>query len=203
MELKLAKVTGSPRSYRDGGFREVYDRSTRVYVSVEGESVMENFMVNRRNHDPKTLKPLVAEAVQAFVDDNALCIIDRAANSSSIIEEVKLNWAQKCGCSCGCSPGFNLSGRIVEKQHGAVYDLHVTYELVLDKTERDEALQGLLEAARDNYRQCEEAVEEANKAYRSTRAYLAGKIEQLTGEAPDFDFDIPELTYGEAAALVE
>ena len=80
MEFKIteAKMTVTGKPVR-----------TRVYVFLEGESVLED-LVNRRSRPhnlyKKEILPALAEKFPLFPE--------------------KLSWSQKAGCACGCSPGF-------------------------------------------------------------------------------------------------
>lgn len=67
------------------------DKRGRVYLFPEGETILEN-LCNRRTHPVADYKKLMPE------------ILERAG-----IPAQKVSWSQKCGCSCGCSPGFILS----------------------------------------------------------------------------------------------
>jgi len=66
---------------------------TRVYVSVKGESLWDDF--ENRTSRPHTLwAPHVKKA-----------LIDAGWPA-----DVKLRWSQKAGCSCPCSPAFFVTG---------------------------------------------------------------------------------------------
>lgn len=80
-----------------------YNAKTRVYVSIENKTILEN-LVNRRQRP-----------VAVFRD---------ALNTLPELQGKKFKWSQKAGCSCGCSPGF-----IVQNEHSGIpYDLFVTVE---------------------------------------------------------------------------
>lgn len=64
------------------------DGHSIVYVSVKGETVLDNF-VNRRSRPYQALRPIVIEEL-------------KKAN----IQFESIRWSQNAGCSCGCSPGF-------------------------------------------------------------------------------------------------
>lgn len=67
--------------------------STRVFVTIEGESILDDFG-NRTSRPWQTWKPLVLAALKEHG-----------------IEVTKLRWSQHAGCSmCPCSPGFIAEG---------------------------------------------------------------------------------------------
>lgn len=68
-------------------------RSTsHAYFFPKKETIAENF-VNRRNRPYEEYKFLLLDILR-----------------KEGITNVKPQWRQRCGCSCGCSPGFVLSG---------------------------------------------------------------------------------------------
>lgn len=67
----------------------------RVYIFVEGESIMEN-MVNR------TSRPQLAYRRQ---------IMPTVLEELGLEPDTRFRWSQYCGCSCPCSPGFIFEGR--------------------------------------------------------------------------------------------
>lgn len=94
MDLKLVRAAT--------GLHEAYNRYTSegkvtAYVSPVGETILENFAVGRRNRPYQDWKPVVLEFLEAMTG----------------IDDLKLRWSQKAGCSCGCSPGFHVK-RIVD-----------------------------------------------------------------------------------------
>ena len=62
-----------------------------VYVNIEGETVLENLM-NRKCRPYTAYKHLLNAHLQEL----------------GIPVDAKLAWNQKAGCSCPCSPGFNV-----------------------------------------------------------------------------------------------
>lgn len=68
-----------------------------LYIFPTGESIVENLM-NRRERPWKEWKKMVPE------------ILKKAGFTENEIKAVKPSWSQKCGCACGCSPGFRLNG---------------------------------------------------------------------------------------------
>ena len=67
-----------------------FDAGTRVYVDEIGETIIEN-LVNRGARPVKAYKAIVLETLQ-HID----------------INDKRIAWSQRAGCSCGCSPGFVL-----------------------------------------------------------------------------------------------
>lgn len=68
-------------------------RQTKVYIFLEGESIIENF--GNRAARPwklyrKEFGQMIADALFVKVSD--------------------LHWSRTAGCSCGCSPGFKVTG---------------------------------------------------------------------------------------------
>lgn len=87
--------------YRSGGRyvtrylpqKETPNGKTRVFVSIEGESMWDDF--ERRTSRPHTLwaQPIKDALIRA-----------------GFPADVKLRWSQKAGCSCPCSPAFFVTG---------------------------------------------------------------------------------------------
>lgn len=67
---------------------------SRVYVWPESESILDNLQ-NRRNRPIKLFRQLA---------------LDGLASAGVKPENITLKWSQKCGCQCGCSPGFLVEG---------------------------------------------------------------------------------------------
>lgn len=75
-----------------------YDRrrtTPHIYFFLTGESVLEN-LANRRNRPHMEFKKEIPS------------ILRQAGFTEDQIKTAKPSWSQKCGCSCGCSPGFRL-----------------------------------------------------------------------------------------------
>lgn len=102
-------VTVDPRGWRDPD-----QSTTRIYVWPENENVLTNFMVGRRNRPVDAYRKVLLDEVLPALG----------------IENAKVGWRRKAGCSCGCSPGFVLvdtDGR--QRSHrvqGMIADIHVT-----------------------------------------------------------------------------
>jgi hypothetical protein len=76
--------------------QEVRRKYGHAYFFQVGESLSENLQ-NRRSRPSKEYKKLLPEACkQAGIDPFTFLA----------------SWSQKCGCSCGCSPGFRLQGHV-------------------------------------------------------------------------------------------
>lgn len=73
-------------------------KTAHMYFFPQGESIMEQF-VNRRNRPVSEFRALLPKVFEQtdFAD---------LWNEGHI----EPTWSQKCGCSCGCSPGFRLKG---------------------------------------------------------------------------------------------
>lgn len=73
-----------------------YDSKPRVYVSVNGETMLDHLQ-NRRER-PSTL-------YKRAIGDKAL----EALGLKEI--DAQMSWSQKAGCPCGCSPAFIVKAR--------------------------------------------------------------------------------------------
>lgn len=73
-------------------------KTGHCYFFLTGESILENLM-NRRSRPHKEFKALLPK-------------VFKGTQFESLWNEghIKASWSQKCGCSCGCSPGFRLNG---------------------------------------------------------------------------------------------
>jgi hypothetical protein len=67
----------------------------RVYILEANETMLENF-AKRRNRPADFYREYVLPIVRDRLE---------------LGEEVTFTWSQKCGCSCGCCPGFIVGGR--------------------------------------------------------------------------------------------
>lgn len=73
-------------------------KTGHCYFFLVGESILEN-LKNRRSRPIKEFKAMLPQ-------------VFKGTQFESLWNEghIKANWSQKCGCSCGCSPGFRLTG---------------------------------------------------------------------------------------------
>lgn len=88
MRLKVTKFEKRDRHWRDR------EEKVRVYIFPEGEGVFDN-LVNRHDRPHKLYR---AE------------VMPKVLKRLGLKPTAKYRWSQKCGCSCGCSPGFIISG---------------------------------------------------------------------------------------------
>lgn len=94
--MKILEVTTQP-------IANYHNRSTpHCYIFPKQESIVENLM-NRRSRPYTEWKKLIPQ------------ILKKAGLSKEEIKSIKPSWSQKCGCSCGCSPGFRLNGATTMK----------------------------------------------------------------------------------------
>lgn len=101
MQIKhIARTDRKLRSTSNGNRRSVdwksFDKAPRIYVSVEGETLIENLM-NRKQ------RPHVA--YRSIVKDEALSLLGLSSETHT------LHWSQYAGCSCPCSPGFIVKSK--------------------------------------------------------------------------------------------
>lgn len=75
----------------------------KVYFWPQGENVLDN-VKNRHRRPSQVYKEYFSKILKSF----------------KLPLDLKYQWSQTAGCSCGCSPGFVLA-------HKAKYDIHVTY----------------------------------------------------------------------------
>lgn len=88
--MKVAKVETQP-------IHERKRMTPHLYIFPTGESIVEN-LINRRERPWTEWKKLVTP------------ILLKAGFAVEEIHNIKPSWSQKCGCKCGCSPGFKLNG---------------------------------------------------------------------------------------------
>lgn len=88
--LKVNKVEVSDiRFERKAG---VNARKSRIYIWPEGETLLQN-LENRRNRPVGEWKRKV---------------IPEILRQAGLPADTKVSFSQKCGCRCGCSPGFYI-----------------------------------------------------------------------------------------------
>lgn len=67
-----------------------------AYFFIENESIIENLQ-NRRQRPTKIFRKLLKEVLFGQLE----CKPHQIG---------RITWSQRCGCSCGCSPGFRIEG---------------------------------------------------------------------------------------------
>jgi hypothetical protein len=88
MNMKIANVkTHRIQTRRQTG---------HAYFFIKDESILENLQ-NRRKRPTKEFRKLLKEALFGQLE----CQPHQIG---------RITWSQKCGCSCGCSPGFRIEG---------------------------------------------------------------------------------------------
>jgi hypothetical protein len=70
-------------------------KAAHAYFFLTGESILEN-LKNRRSRPSKEFRKLLWE------------VLEKEGYTKHEVGSVV--WSQKCGCSCGCSPGFRING---------------------------------------------------------------------------------------------
>jgi hypothetical protein len=99
--ITLHPKTGSSSKPNAASF---YHRP-RIYVTPEGETVMENFREGRHTRPYNQYKQEVLPQLFRKLG----------------LEGVKVGWSKKAGCTmCPCSPGF------IVKEGNVPFDIHVT-----------------------------------------------------------------------------
>jgi hypothetical protein len=93
IEVEGATITLSSRAFMTKG---EYNKSPRMYVHIADESVFDN-LANRKRRPYDVYKAMIRES-----------------GVGEILDISKLQWSQKAGCSCPCSPGFILNYQTVD-----------------------------------------------------------------------------------------
>ena len=70
-------------------------KAAHAYFFIKDESILENLQ-NRRSRPHKEFRKLLNE------------ILEKEGYTKKEVGSIV--WSQKCGCSCGCSPGFRING---------------------------------------------------------------------------------------------
>ena len=88
MQIKTVekKTRPYPRTPRE---RREYTAKPRLYVSHDGENVLEN-LVSRKSRPVDQYRGVMPEILKQL----------------GLPADTKMRWSQKAGCPCGCSPGF-------------------------------------------------------------------------------------------------
>lgn len=100
--LKIAKITKRPMS-----LTQAYPR---IYIHLKDESILENLQ-NRHSRPYNEYRKLFPSLTKTL----------------RLKSELRANWSQYAGCSCGCSPAF------IVKNPGEVrlaHDLHILVDSV-------------------------------------------------------------------------
>lgn len=115
----IKEITLRPCSGGGRGDKSPYHYEPRVYIHIDGESIIEN-LENRRTR-PYT-----------FYKKNVLPVVFEVLG----LQPEKASWSQKAGCTmCPCSPGFIL------RESRLNFDIHVT---ITDKMVREIQIGGSL-----------------------------------------------------------
>lgn len=93
-----ARNTADRMTYRTFGpndwtRRTELTKKTRVYVWSDAPFDVLEDLENRRRRPHQVYRPLTLDALRQIG-----------------LTDIKLNWSQNAGCSCGCSPGFIVTG---------------------------------------------------------------------------------------------
>jgi hypothetical protein len=99
--MQISKIEVHSRTFprydasrRLGRQLQKYNQAPRIYVSIEGENILQN-LANR------TVRPNVL--YKKLIKDAVLAALGVSAATHDLV------WSQKAGCSmCPCSPGFIL-----------------------------------------------------------------------------------------------
>lgn len=93
---------------------KAFRKPSHIFVWQKGEGIIENLM-NRRCRPHTVWRKLITAKLADL----------------GLPADVRLSWSQKCGCSCGCSPGFRLTREGRPFRHltpDGVTDIHLTVE---------------------------------------------------------------------------
>lgn len=90
-EIKIVEAHARQESYRQAYEHPRRNGRVTVYVTPQGESIMEQFLAGRHTRPYKAWKPVVKDFLVKFLGFN---------------EDIKVSWSQTAGCTCPCSPGF-------------------------------------------------------------------------------------------------
>lgn len=97
IEADGATITILPRRVYRGNWRD-YSKTPRMYVRVEDETVFDN-LVNRKRRPYNIYKSML-----------------RGSGVSKVLQLGNLQWSQKAGCTCPCSPGFILPPQAITNE---------------------------------------------------------------------------------------
>lgn len=75
-------------------------RTAKVFVAPQGESILEQ-LTNRRNRPSDVYGALLKDRVRDELVKHGVFPADA---------KFTMQWSQKAGCQCGCSPGFVVRG---------------------------------------------------------------------------------------------
>ncbi len=100
------KVDKRKADGRGWGYRPA--KKARIYVSPEGETILDNLMGGRFTRPHQAYRALVLPLIRELYG-----------------QDLKLAWSQFAGCSCPCSPGF-IANRPITVKAGVVEDIFVT-----------------------------------------------------------------------------
>ena len=120
--ITLRQKSGSSSKPNAGSF---FHRA-RIYISPEGETVMENLVEGRHTRPYTIYKKDVLPQLFRMLGLGGVHDLDR----------IKVGWSKKAGCTmCPCSPGF------IVKAGNVPYDIYVT---VTDKYVKQVEIKGKL-----------------------------------------------------------
>lgn len=100
----MFEVTETKRIARTARSERDATKRSRVHVFQDGESVLDNLQ-DRFTRPSKLYREVVLAQFPELKD--------------------KLNWSQKAGCGCGCSPGFVVSETLRDEKSRPL-DIYIT-----------------------------------------------------------------------------
>lgn len=132
------RVTLVPRS--PAGDRRTYNSKTRVYGAVEALgadlAALEPKRVFVESDSADKLRSKIWRAwrdgTKAIVSERLSELVSRLGTkvgiSVSELSSDAVTFSYKAGCSCGCSPGFILDGRVRDGYSSIPADIHLSLE---------------------------------------------------------------------------
>lgn len=111
--MKIKDIVVETNPSREGQMNKF---KQRIFFFPHNESVWENMV--KRNVRPYKLykEELIPMLIKNLKTENKKVY--------KLLKDVKWSWKQKCGCDCGCSPGF-----IGEPTDNQYVDITVSYKL--------------------------------------------------------------------------
>lgn len=95
--MQIKEVTRTNRTMAASRTQREYFKEPRVYVDIEGETLMDDLM-NRRSRPYNVFRKVVQ---------------DQALEALGVTSDThKLAWSQYAGCTCPCSPGFIVKRKV-------------------------------------------------------------------------------------------
>lgn len=103
--LKVEEVKVQPVKQKPGKY-SVKEARSRIYIWPKGETILQNLENRRSRPINQWRKEVIPEILK----------------QAGFPADMRVKFSQKCGCQCGCSPGWFITGHHGVKVHATIVE---------------------------------------------------------------------------------